>query len=160
LDFGGYMGYDKCYAFVKGVNLTPSQWDGFVSETEAILQNKLDNTSNEEADAFVNIFQFNNTVLSIEGGANFNEWFVSNRYLIHFNFGYLEGKSDSALAKIYMDAITEMCGTPVPEVSKAKAVDSKTLIAGNMRNGWQKLTKQTIRNNNRFANARSSRAMV
>ena len=108
-------------ATVKG-ELTASQWEGLVTRIETVIQNSWGIATRDQREAFVGVFQYDSVVIVVEKNAAFNQWSISNRYLIHFNFNYLAGKSDAELATTFLDVIImEMNEAPFPEVAKANA---------------------------------------
>ena len=108
------LGPNSYTVVVKGT-LTTSQWEGLAVRIENVLQNSVNLiTIPAQANAFLGVFMGNKALIVVEKDADFNRWFVINKYLVNFDFDYLAGQSDESLTTCLLDIIMEMETAPFP----------------------------------------------
>ena len=108
------LGPNSYTVVVKGT-LTTSQWEGLAARFEKVLQNSVNLiTIPAQAKAFLNVFTTNKALIVVEKDADFNQWFVINKFLVNFDFDYLTGQSDESLTTCLLDIIMEINKAPLP----------------------------------------------
>jgi hypothetical protein len=97
--------------------LFASEWIGLAQRFQTALQVNYDaQTLGAYKIRYMNVFEFDSGKIIIKKTSEFDKWFVSNRYLIYFNYDYVQSLSDTELASndVMRSVIGEMNNAPLP----------------------------------------------
>ena len=143
-----------CTAIVKGT-LTATQWEGLATRIESVIQSSYDNAPFIQKLPFVSVFEGGKAVVVVKKSA-VSQCSVINMYEVEFDFDYLAGQSDEALAISFLDVVAEMENAPVPQVTKAQS----TVITGLFNNNASATVKGTFTDSEWAGVAAMAKAIV